>query len=624
MNLLYSCILIFLEVTFVYAALLILHGLRKVIGVAGFYIALGLLFVLMQLVGAAGFHVVTGLPGLNIELMSTGLLLPFLAAILIIYITDGTLETQRLIIGMMTALGLYLYLAKLTGNTALTLTGENTLFFGKLINTGLRSMAATVLSFAVDIFLIPIVYQGLRNWKCRLFYAVLGSLALVQLYDCAVYGLILNLGKPDWWKPLADGYLTKMIAIIWLSIMSSFYLSRISVERPGSGRNALDILIAFFGNYGKTKALEENLKQSEARFKLLFENAGDMVIVIDEDGNITDANRAAFRLTGLPDKNVSFPEISGIHREIWLMATEITVTMPVTGKILELTFTPFQPAGEDGPTEYIIFGRDVTERAKLEQEVEEWRVRTEHNQRLESIGRLAGGIAHDFNNYLHAVQGHLDLIRYMYPVENEDAERHLEKIDVITEKASLLTKQMLGFARKGSYEKNVFDPADMIRATLEMFPDTSAVQVRMEGISASGASPFRINGDMIQIQQMLLNLFINARDAMNNVPEQERTMTISLFDAAEQQDFTADPPGEAEYDPAAKYCVIRVADSGTGIPEEIRHRILEPFFTTKPVGKGTGMGLSMAYGSMLSHKGWLQCRNGAERGAIFELVFPIC
>ena len=183
---------------------------------------------------------------------------------------------------------------------------------------------------------------------------------------------------------------------------------------------------------------------------------------------------------------------------------------------------------------------------------------------------------------------------------------------------------MLGFARKGSYEKNVFDPADMIRATLEMFPDTSAVQVRMEGVSASGASPFRINGDMIQIQQMLLNLFINARDAMNNVPEQECIMTISLFDAAEQQDFTADPPGEAEYDPAAKYCVIRVADSGTGIPEEIRHRILEPFFTTKPVGKGTGMGLSMAYGSMLSHKGWLQCRNGAERGAIFELVFPIC
>ena len=100
----------------------------------------------------------------------------------------------------------------------------------------------------------------------------------------------------------------------------------------------------------------------------------------------------------------------------------------------------------------ITFGRDVTERRKLEREREEWHSQLSHRQRLEAIGRLAGGIAHDFNNYIHAIQGHLDIIKYMHEVQDEDIRRNLDKIDHITELAGTLTSQMLSFARKGNYQ----------------------------------------------------------------------------------------------------------------------------------------------------------------------------
>jgi len=496
-------------------------------------------------------------------------------------------------------------------------------------------MAAMVVSFSLDIFLIPIIYQGLRNLNCRLFIAVLGALLIVQLADALVFNIIRNLGQVDWWEGLADSYFSRSLATLWLSTMSSFYLARIEAEKPGDGRNALDIFIAFFGNYGKAKQLEENLRVSEERYRLLFDKASDMVLVIDEFGNIRNANEAAIRMTGLTpeelDSDVPFTTISGITEDIWntgkttrKMLDEIhpvNAAMPRTDRIVELTFTPFRPTKDSG-IEFIVFGRDVTERIKLERDIAEWREKTEHNQRLESIGRLAGGIAHDFNNYLHAIQGHLDIIRYMHEIKDDDVVRNLDKIDSITGKAALLTKQMLGFARKGNYARTVFDPALLIRSTLELFMPNAGNTVQIDISKVPKESGLFINGDMIQLQQALLNIMLNARDAMKDQPEDQRILRIVLAKASEMEGFTPDPPQEAATQPDQTYCVIRIADSGPGIPEAVRNRIFEPFFTTKPVGQGTGMGLSMAYGSMITHQGWLQCSNEHGGGAVFEMVFP--
>lgn len=625
MSAFYPCLLTFLAMTFVYAGLLLLHGLRKVIGTAGVYIALGLLFVFMELVGVAGFRIVTDLPGLNFNLMSPGLLLPFLGALMVIYITDGTLAAQRVMIGMIFSLILYLYLANLAKQLVGAMSEEKAFALSELLTLSLRSMTATVVSFAVDIFLLPILYQWFRNKNCRLVIAMIGALALVQFLDGLLFVIINHLGNNNWWRPLTESYLANMLAVVWIGIMTGVYLSRIDQEEPGTGRRALDIVFAFFGNYGKTKALEADLRRSEERYKLLFERAGDMVLVINGDGMILNANRAARELAGMRD-GMDFQALTGLAPEVWLNEAPgtVTVVLPGSERVLELTFTPFRTQ-EGAAPEYIIFGRDITRRIRLEKELEEWRIRTEHNQRLQSIGRLAGGIAHDFNNFLHAIQGHLDLILYMNPVEDENVTRHLNKIDEITGKAATLTKQLLGFARKGTYARTVFDPAEQVRATLELFlpDDSEAAAVRIDTSAVPQHASFRINADAMQIQQMILNILINARDAMKNIPVPDRRITIAVGKTAELPAFQMLPPPEADYKAGTEYGVIRISDNGPGISDAIRNRIFEPFFTTKPVGQGTGMGLSMAYGTMLSHKGWLQCGNIADGGAVFELVFPV-
>lgn len=625
MTALYSTLLGFLGMTSIFAFLLLLHGVRKLTGSAGFYIMLGLIFVLMQLAGVSGIYIDSPLPGMDFELISLALSLPLLGSLMIIYISDGTLEAQRVILGFIAALFLYLYLVQLEGSGIVAL-GTASSRLDTIMSRSLRPMAATVTAFAVDIFLIPIVFQALRNMKCRMFFAVAGALVVVQLCDSTIYNMIRHLGSPDWWQYTLNSCLIKLVAVLWISIMCTVYLMKLNREKLN--RATLDILFAFFGNYGKTKELEKDLRRTEARYKLLFENAVDMVAVLNLKGKILQANQAALKMMAVSaeelNQGIHFQDVAENTTDFSNDAGFASVTMARTGKKVELTFSKLMNEQDDEQEQpqkfqYVIFGRDVTERLKLRAELEGLRTKAEHDQRLESIGRLAGGIAHDFNNYLHAIQGHLDIIRYMHPSEDENVKRNLDKIDTITDKAAVLTKQMLGFARKGNYTQTSFDPAQLIKATIDLFMPKKTLTLDIDGIKTP--SPFTICGDTIQIQQTLLNLLINARDAMLNIPERDRAIKISLF--ALDESFHADPPQDAGFDPGKKYCVIRIKDNGTGIPDELKHRILEPFFTTKPVGQGTGMGLSMAYGAMLSHHGWLQFHNAEEGGAVFELVFPV-
>ena len=585
MTILLNCILAFLELTFIFSSLLILHGMRKVIGITGFYISLGLIFVFMQIAGIAGFRITTGLPGLNFDMMSTGLLLPFLGALIVIYISDGTLEAQRVIVGMIATLGIYVYLVKLSGFESLAGEAETTKDIGLLMNLSLRSMAASVIAFSLDIFIIPIVYQALKNMRCRLIFSVAGALVCAQLCDNMTFAIIRYLGSTDWLKFITQSYLANMIAILWISIMSSFYLWKVNKGDLWKERGILDIIGVFFGNYGKAKLLEENLKKSEERYRLLFENANDMVAVIDNNGTILNANRSTYVLLGItpltPLQQFNFQNLADVSPETWLAASEfndtqhvITAVMLKTGRKVELTFSCFNPGG-DLPTEYIVFGRDVSEKTKLQDQIEKLRAKKEHEQRLESIGRLAGGIAHDFNNYLHAIRGHLDLIRYIHPVEDEKVNQSLEKIEGITEKAAFLTQQMLGFARKGNYEKSILDPAQLLKATIEMF-STSNRTIPIETIGIRTPSIFLIEADAIQIQQAILNILINARDAMADLPDNDKKLTIRLGNADEIPGFVQNPPREITVDPKKQYCVIQISDSGPGIPEHIKNQILEP------------------------------------------------
>ena len=628
-----------LEMTFLLSGLLILHGLRRILGTAPFYVALGMLLVFSQIAGAAGLNLKLGYPGLDYPLSSSVLTLPFLAILIVVYMVDGTLMAQRIIIGMMAALGIYVYLIFMTlmqcswpGYTISQGPGSEALEF--LLRSSSRMMAATIVALSLDIFLVPIIFQRLTNLKCRLFLTVLGSLMLVQLVDHLIFVTIAYWGSPQWWNALTSSYLTRALFVVIISILTTFYLSRIKYETPGESRRTLDIILAFFGAYGKSLQLEQNLRESRERYRLLVQNASDMIIIMNREGIIIDANNAAlrmFRMKTLSDLiNRKFGDLAGLNPSVWSPLLEenlpreenrgisVPMTVPDVGTEVDMSIiaVPF----EDEPL-LIIFGRDVTERRKLEREREEWNIQASHRQRLEAIGRLAGGIAHDFNNYIHAIQGHLDIILLMHDIQDEAILRNLHKIDHITELAGTLTSQMLSFARKGSYQQVEIHLNALAGKCAELFlPSTqSGISFRIE----SDPEDPVIIGDPIQLQQTLMNLMINAQDAMKKQPESQKSLTIRIG-KPESFGIRLDPPNEAGPPASARdYRVIRVEDTGPGIPPEIRARLFEPFFTTKPVGEGTGMGLAMAYGTIIAHNGWIQVQNLPECGAAFDIILPI-
>lgn len=633
----FSIALAVLEMTFLFVTLLLLHGLKKQLGAPASYVAMGLLFGFTQFAGAGGITIVTGYSGFDIPLSSGVLMLPFLGILAVIYIADGTLSAQRVIIGLMISLALYLYLAHLTVTQAEMIPPQDTaadplpVAFAAMMRSSLRVMAANVLSFTVDIFLIPIFYQGLRNRRINLFLCVAASLIAVQLSDALVFSAVYRWGRPDWWLDLEASYLYKTLMVLWLSVIITFYISRIRYELPGEGRGALDIVIAFFGNYGKRVELEKTLRDTEERYRVLFRNAVASIFLTNPNGAISEVNDSAaamFRISADELKDKSFPELAGIEREKWdaLLAepeARYTATPPGTDRILELAIN--RVVIDETPM-VLVHGRDVTERTRLEREREIWREQTFHRQRLESIGELAGGIAHDFNNFLQAIQGHLDLIKYMYPVREENARRHIEVIDTITERAATLTRDLLGFARRGNFTASEIDLAAFLNTSAAMFlPSAAGIDFKLDLPNKhTGDAPLIVRGDSVQLQQVILNLLMNARDAVRKIPEHDRRITISLGTPA-ALGVDPLPPPDADISPDARYCVIRIKDSGPGVPDDLRARIFEPFFTTKPVGQGTGMGLSMAYGILISHKGWLQLdpADPESSGAAFSLFLPL-
>ena len=633
----FSIALAVLEMTFLFVTLLLLHGLKKQLGAPASYVAMGLLFGFTQFAGAGGITIVTGYSGFDIPLSSGVLMLPFLGILAVIYIADGTLSAQRVIIGLMISLALYLYLAHLTVTQAEMIPPQDAaadqlpVAFAAMMRSSLRVMAANVLSFTVDIFLIPIFYQGLRNRRINLFLCVAASLIAVQLSDALVFSAVYRWGRPDWWLDLEASYLYKTLMVLWLSVIITFYISRIRYELPGEGRGALDIVIAFFGNYGRRVELEKTLRDTEERYRVLFRNAVACIFLTDQDGVISEVNDAAaamFRISADELKDKSFPALAGIEGEKWdaLLAgpeARYTATPPGTDRILELAIN--RVVIDELPM-VLVHGRDVTERTRLEREREIWREQTFHRQRLASIGELAGGIAHDFNNFLQAIQGHLDLIKYMYPVREENARRHIEVIDTITERAATLTRDLLGFARRGNFTASEIDLAAFLNTSAAMFlPSAAGIDFKLDLPNQhADNTPLIVRGDSVQLQQVILNLLMNARDAVKKIPEHDRRITISLGTPA-ALGVDPLPPPDADVSPDARYCVIRIKDSGPGVPDDLRARIFEPFFTTKPVGQGTGMGLSMAYGILISHKGWLQLdpADPESPGAAFSLFLPL-
>ena len=634
-----------LEMVFVFVTLMLMHGLRKLIGSASFYISMGLLLVFAHIISTAGLEIRTGMWGGSFQISSVSLFLPSIAALLVIYISDGTLATQRLIVGVIASLGFYTYLsvisrAQCNWEGYIISKGPTADSVEYLLLSSQKSMAVITLTMIMDLFLLPIFFQRLRNLQCRLFFCCLGALLFTQLADALMYASITYWGTDYWLEYMISALTVRSIAVLILSILTALYLARIEKEIPGEGRGALDIVFAFFGGYGKAKALQVHINEWEDRYRMVVENASEMILLLDRKGQIMDANVAACRIMRLMDKaeitGKYFPSIFFDHSGKPLLWNEHYMSFSdgkrnlnsdiecyvnlADGEKIEVSVTLSEIDFENMKM-LIVVGRDVTEQHRLAREKDDLTMQLAHAQRLESIGQLAGGVAHDFNNYLHSIIGHLDVVKYIYKIKDESVIKHVDKVIEISEQAAKLTQQLLGFARKGKYVEKVLDLSDLVKQSVELFVPRGQecvdikVQLPPKGIM--------IKGDMVQLQQVMLNLLLNARDATAAVRERESVICISSAKADKMKIKLSPPPEmKKQVEPEKFYC-ISIKDNGEGIDAKIAERIFEPFFTTKPMGKGTGMGLSMVYGAVFNHGGWVQFESAKGEGATFHIFLPV-
>ena len=253
--------------------------------------------------------------------------------------------------------------------------------------------------------------------------------------------------------------------------------------------------------------------------------------------------------------------------------------------------------------------RQLEARAAAEAALLEQQQRSSEAQRLESLGQLTGGVAHDFNNLLTVIIGSADSLLTRV---SDDIRPRVESILYAADNATNLIKQLLAFSRRQALQLAPVDVNATVTAMEDMLHRSLGAQVESEFVLASNL--WRAHADRAQIESALLNLAINARDAM----PQGGKLTVETHNAHLDDHYASQNADVA----AGDYVALAVTDTGTGMSSDVRERALEPFFTTKEVGKGSGLGLSMVYGFTRQSKGHVKIYSEVDRGTTVRLYLP--
>lgn len=377
----------------------------------------------------------------------------------------------------------------------------------------------------------------------------------------------------------------------------------------------------------RRKKAEEAHQESESKYRTLFSESMDVVFMCTLEGRFTDINPAGLRLFGYSQEEIMQVDIArdlyvnpnerktfqqNISRDGFVKDYQVILKRKNGERInaLETATAVRNDKGEIIAYRGII--KDMTEQKKLERQLF-------NIQKLESIGLLAGGIAHDFNNLLTAISGYADLLSIKVKGD-EGLLQDVMGIQKASQRATNLTRQLLTFSRQQIIEPKVININDLISDLNKMLHRLIGEDILLETNLFDKIG--YIKADPGQIEQILINLVVNAVDAIRAIREKvsEKRITIDTKNVTIDEFYTAQHPESRE----GNYVLLTVSDTGEGIKKEIMDKIFDPFFSTKPKGEGTGLGLATVYGIVKQNGGFINLYSEPDNGTIFKIYWPIC
>lgn len=402
-------------------------------------------------------------------------------------------------------------------------------------------------------------------------------------------------------------------ARLWNKQELDWDIATSAVEVGGTGK----LVLTIFRDITERKVLEE----AQRRLAAAVEQAGECIVITDVQGTIQYVNPAFVRVTGYslqealgqnPRLLKSGKQDAAFYQQMWQELSQGNswngrlINKRKDGTLIEAdaSITPIRD-GAGRITNYVAVQHDVTHQVQLETQLRQ-------SQKMEAVGQLAGGVAHDFNNLLLVMRGNAELLQMEPFGETEPARECLRQITAAAERAANLTRQLLAFSRKQVMQSQPVVLNEIIANVAKMLKRVIGEHIDLKCHYSIGL-PY-VQADAGMMEQVLVNLAVNARDAMPRGGE--------LHISTERVELgTTATPESAEARPG-EFVRLSVRDNGTGIAPEHMSHLFEPFFTTKQAGKGTGLGLATVYGIVKQHQGWIEVNSQPGAGATFRIFLP--
>ncbi len=386
----------------------------------------------------------------------------------------------------------------------------------------------------------------------------------------------------------------------------------------------LEAVAHLLANAIERERSEESMRHAAEQYRTLFEATSDGLLIYDGEGRIVEANKAACIMHGY-----SYDELIGmrgdaiVHQDSWqlfvsfLNAIHKGNTFKCEAKNVHKDGTEIyiEVIGKsilfEGQVLPFAIVHDVTERKIAEIERKKLEAQLRQAQKMEAVGQLAGGIAHDFNNLLQAILGYTELVKLGIEPE-EKSFQDLEQVQKAAERASGLTRQLLTFSRRQVLQLTELNLGAVVQDLVKLIRRVIREDIHLE-LSIAGELK-TVRADLGMLEQVLMNLCVNARDAMPNGGQ----LLIEVQNVGLDETFCESAPWARPGD----YVILTVTDTGMGMSKEVQEHIFEPFFTTKEKSKGTGLGLSVVYGIVKQHSGFIHVYSDLGQGTTFKIYLP--